>query len=173
MRKPHAFALSGLVAAAAVTGCVAGMRTVHLGAASTGPAAVSARAVAAQQAKLTRWSGSLHKALTAKPPALPAVPHYAPVAIPAVPTVRAFASAPAVRRVIVHRTIGAPTAKQHLAATTTTVAAATPTEQEPVVTYVQAPTTTWRSDDDRGGGDDHHGQGSGRGHGGDGDDDGD
>ncbi len=155
MRKAHVFVVSSLLAGSVVAGALAAMKTAHLGAAASKPATVATGVIAAQQGTLDRWSMSLGKALKAKPPALPKVPHFDPVAIPAVPSLLASAPARAVRHVVVHRTIAAPKQKQLPAAAPAT----TPTQPAPVVTYVQASASTGWSDD--GSGDDGHDDGGG------------
>ena len=168
MRRAHVFVVSSLIAGCVVTGTVAAMKTVHLGVAGPKPATVPSSVLAAQQAKLSRWSVSLRRALKAKPPALPHVPHFDPVVIPAVPRVLASAPVHAVRPVVVHRTVATPRAKQPASAPAPTVVA----QAAPVVTTVEAPATAARSggDDDRGDdgrGDGGHGDGGDDGGGGD------
>lgn len=157
MRKAHAFVVSSLLAGSVVAGALAAMKTAHLGAAASKPSAVAGSVIAAQQGKLNGWSVSLRKALKAKPPALPKVPHFAPVEIPAVPSLLASAPAPAVRRVV-HRTIAAPARKQ-LPAAIAPLPTTTAAPPAPVVTYVQAVTSTGWSDDS--GGDAGHDDGGG------------
>jgi hypothetical protein len=175
MRRTHALAMSLLLGAAVAAGAAASLRTVHLGAAAAAtPSAVPDKTVAARRAKLARWSVSLRKARAARPPALPAVPHYAPVAIPA-PVAEAPSSpttAP-VRTVVVRRT--------RRPATQTGKAAddqgqVTYVQPPPIVQYQQAPapapaattTTTAGSGEDESSDDGGSGGDSEREYGGDG-----
>jgi hypothetical protein len=95
MGRKHALAISALLAGCVGAGAAAAMKTVHLGAAAAKPPHVADAVIAAQQAKLDRYAATLEKARKARPPALPRVPHYAPVVIPAPQTARNLASAPA------------------------------------------------------------------------------
>lgn len=95
MGRKHAIAVALLLAGGAVSGTAAAMRTVRLGAAASAPARVPDTVIAARRARLDRSAASLTRARLAHSPALPPVPHYAPVAIPAVPPARVPASAPA------------------------------------------------------------------------------
>lgn len=95
MQRLHSTLIALVIAAAAATGLFAAVRTVRLGqtAATAQPAAIPTRELALRRAKLTRWNASLHKALAKRPPALPKLPHYAPVTIPAAPPPAAVAAA--------------------------------------------------------------------------------
>ena len=122
MHKAHALVVSLLLAGAVAAGAAATLRTVHLGAAVAAPqvAHVPDAAVRSREKKLAAWSASLRKAGRAKPPALPSVPHFAPVVVPSVPVVRQTAA------------VATPRA---------TVAAVRPraAQQQPQVVYVHAP----------------------------------
>jgi hypothetical protein len=92
------FLLSALVAACAAAGAVAATRTVHLGQSVARTRTVPPRVIAERTAKLDAFARSLHASLERKPPALPHVPHYAPVPIPQAPrVVSSTAQAPPVR----------------------------------------------------------------------------
>lgn len=123
MRKAHALVVSLVLAGAVAAGAAATLRTVHLGAAVAAPqvARVPDGAVRAREQKLAAWSASLRKAGRATPPALPSVPHFAPVVVPSVPVVRQVAAA-------------APAAPR-----ATVAAVRPPAAQQPRVVYVQAP----------------------------------
>jgi hypothetical protein len=159
MRRTHALAMSLLLGAAVAAGAAASLRTVHLGAAAAAtPSAVPDKTVAARRAKLARWSVSLRKARAARPPALPAVPHYAPVAIPA--PVAAEPSSPTatpVRTVVVRRTSRPATQTSKAADDQGQV---TYVQPPPIVQYQQAPapaatttTTAWSGEDESSDGD--------------------
>src|SRR5579864_2011427 len=94
MRRKHALAISVLLAGCLVAGAAAAMKTVRLGAAAARPPHVADTLVAAQRARLDRFAATLKNARNAQPPALPRVPRYAPVVIPAVQSARILASAP-------------------------------------------------------------------------------
>ena len=127
MGRLKGLALSLVVAACIVAGAAAATRTAHLGQAATEPQRVPDTVLAARRAKLDRVERSLRKAQDARPPALPRVPHFAPVPVPAPLTVRALASdvAPAPAPAAPART--APAAE----------APVTYEQSPPVVTYVQ------------------------------------
>lgn len=97
MPKIHVVALSLLLGGVTVAGAAAAMKTVRLGAsvAATRTTSVPDAVVAARRRKLDTWSAQLQHAKAARPPALPAVPRYAPVEIPTVPAaLEAAAAAP-------------------------------------------------------------------------------
>ena len=154
MSRIHSTFVALLIGATAAAGFYAAVQTVRLGQKAPAPS-VSPRYVASRQAKLQAWSRSLHATLSKRPPSLPKLPHFSPVAAQ---PVAAPVSAPA----------PAATPQQHV----TYVKAPT------VVTYKHAPapptttttTTTWSddgSDDDGGGGDDGGHDGGGHDGGGD------
>lgn len=97
MKKAHALVVSLLFAGAAAVGASATLKTVHLGAAAAATKTVRLpdAFVAERRRKLQRWAASLSESRAARPPALPGMPHYAPVVIPAVPPVRQVAASPA------------------------------------------------------------------------------
>jgi uncharacterized membrane protein YgcG len=97
MSRIHSTLIALVVAAAAAAGLVAAVQTVRLGqsAPAARPATVPAHEIALREAKLARWGNSLHRALAKRPPALPKVPHYKPVAIPAAPSAPIAATQPA------------------------------------------------------------------------------
>jgi hypothetical protein len=71
MNKSHALAVAALLALAAVFGFTAATKTAGLRSAST---TGSAAGITARIHRLDRIEASLHRALRARPPALPAVP---------------------------------------------------------------------------------------------------
>ena len=83
MNRIHSTLIAIVIGAAAAAGLYAAVNTIHLGQKSAVPS-ISARDVAARQAKLTTWRHSLDAALSKRPPALPKLPHFAPVSAPAV-----------------------------------------------------------------------------------------
>lgn len=154
MSRIHA-TLIALVISAGATGVVyAGVATAHLGQASAA-STVPAKQLAARQAKLAAWRHSLKAALAKRPPALPKLPHFAPVHVQAA----AAPAAPVVAAVAPHATV-----KPHV----------TYVKPPPVVKYEPAPATTtttttttssWSDDGDDDG--DHGGHDGGHDGGGD------
>lgn len=152
MRRMHAIAISLLLGAGVAAGAAASLRTVHLGAAAAATtAAVPEKTIAARRAKLSRWSASLAKARAAKPPALPPVPHYAPVAMPTPPAVVSTPATPT----------AAPTAVEQPGSRHSKPSGPTVTyvQPPPIVQYQQAtaPSTTTAAPvgEDEGSDDDH------------------
>jgi len=97
MPRLHSTFIAFVLGAAAAAGLFAAVHTVRLGqaAAATRPATVPAHVIAVRRAKLARWSRSLEHALAKRPPALPKLPKYAPVQIPAAPAAAPVYTAPA------------------------------------------------------------------------------
>ena len=89
MNRIHSTLIALVIGAAATAGLYAAVQTVRLGQKAPAPS-VSPRDLASRQAKLVAWSRSLHATLAKRPPALPKLPHFAPV-----PTQPAPAPAPA------------------------------------------------------------------------------
>jgi hypothetical protein len=135
MRRKDAMAVAVLLAGVVVSGTQAAMRTIRLGAAAAAPGRVPDAVIAARRARLDRFSASLARTRGEHPPALPLVPHYAAVAVPVTPPVRAPASA------------SAPPAQSETPAVRYVRAA-------PVVQTVQAPPVTTTSSSSVGGDDD-------------------
>jgi hypothetical protein len=81
MTRIAATLIAVVIGAAATAGLNAAVHSVRLGQKEPAPA-VSARDLAARQAKLAAWSRSLHATLARRPPALPKLPHFAPVSAP-------------------------------------------------------------------------------------------
>ena len=163
MGRKHALVLSLAVAACVVTGASAALKTVHLGATAATPPHVADSVIAARSAKLDRFAASLAHARRSRPPALPQVPHFAPVAMPTPPAPAPAASTPAPAAVSDPSTTVAP-AKRHPKVVYVRPA--------PVVTTVQATTTATPAtgddeDDDSGESDGHDDGGAGGGFGGD------
>ena len=82
MNRIHSTLIALVIGAAATAGLYAALHTVRLGQKAAQPT-VSARALAARQAKLTAWGRALDTALAKRPPALPKLPHFSPVQAPA------------------------------------------------------------------------------------------
>ena len=89
MNRIHSTLIALVIGAAATAGLYAAVQTVRLGQKAPAPS-MSPRVLASRQAKLVAWSRSLHATLAKRPPALPKLPHFAPV-----PTQPAPAPAPA------------------------------------------------------------------------------
>ena len=79
MSRRLAFAVSLLLALAASAGAYAVLSTAALRGQASKPQVASARALARRAQQLDAWAASLTKAARSRPPALPAVPRYAPV----------------------------------------------------------------------------------------------
>ena len=82
MGRPHAFAVSVLLAAAGVAGAYATTRTLHLGESAKATTAIPDKVIKQRAKKLDGWGKSLKQARAQKPPKLPGVPEFAPVLIP-------------------------------------------------------------------------------------------
>ena len=78
MNRIHSTLIAFLIGAAAAAGLYAAVNTVRLGQKAPAPS-ISAQDVASRHAKLAAWGRSLHAALAKRPPALPKLPHFAPV----------------------------------------------------------------------------------------------
>jgi hypothetical protein len=152
MHRLHTTLIALLLSGCAVAGAAAAIRIVHLGARGSTPAPerVGDSVVAARQAKLDTWQAQLAKARASRPPALPKVPTFAPVVVPAVPARQVAAAAPAAPEADASAVTAPKPATQ----------AVTYVQPPPVVTYRQAPTqaapaaqpTTEREDDHEGSG---------------------
>jgi hypothetical protein len=79
MTRIHSTLIALVLGAAAAAGLYAAVHTVRLGQ-KTPASSVSRHDLAARQAKLSAWGRSLEVALRKRPPALPKLPHFAPVA---------------------------------------------------------------------------------------------
>jgi hypothetical protein len=94
MARIHSTLIAFVLGAAATAGLYAAVHTVRLGQQAAAPS-VSTRDVALRQAKLAAWRHSLDAALAKRPPALPKLPHFAPVPVrPAPPPSVATAPPP-------------------------------------------------------------------------------
>ena len=83
MSRLHSTLIALVLGSVAAGGLFAGVKTVRLGQkVSTQTHPVAARELAFRQAKLDRWSRSLRAQRAKRPPALPDVPKFAPVATP-------------------------------------------------------------------------------------------
>jgi hypothetical protein len=78
MSRIHSTLIALLIGAAATAGCYAAVRTAQLGQKAPAPS-VSPQVVASRQAKLVAWRHSLDATRAKRPPALPKLPHFAPV----------------------------------------------------------------------------------------------
>jgi len=146
MSRIHSTVIALVIGAAATIGMYAAVHTVQLGQKVSAPT-VPAHAVASRQAKLDAWSRSLHAALAKRPPALPKLPHFAPVQAPPAP-----ASAPpvAAAKAQPHVTyVRAPTVVKYKHAVT-----------PPTTTTTTTTTPSW-SDDGSGDGSDDGGSSGG------------
>ncbi len=102
MTRLHSTLVAFVLGAAATTGLFAMSRTIRLGqGAAVAQPALIARELASRQAKLAHWSHSLEQARAKHPPALPKIPKFAPVHIPAAapPAAPAAPAAPQVTSV--------------------------------------------------------------------------
>ncbi len=97
MQRANAVIIALFLGTAVVVGSVAALKTAELKSASAKPA-ISNRTIARRNARLDRAEIALRKALARRPPKLPRVPHFAPVATQAASTPVA-APAPTVRYV--------------------------------------------------------------------------
>jgi len=84
MNRIHSTLIAIVIGAAATAGLYAAVHTVRLGQKVPAPS-VSAHDLASRRAKLAAWGRSLHAALAKRPPALPKLPHFAPVSAQAAP----------------------------------------------------------------------------------------
>ena len=89
MSRPHALAVSVVLALAAAAGVWAVTSTGAVRGEATKPELANDRAIARRSKQLGAWQASLERAARARPPALPAVPHY-----PRLPRVAAPTAAP-------------------------------------------------------------------------------
>ena len=163
MGRKHGLGISLLLGACVVTGASAAMTTVQLGQAAAKKDLAPARVLAQRRAKLTGYEASLEKALRARTPALPAVPRFAPVPVPAVaspPPAEATQTGALARSA---RPAGNPVAAPVAAASAPQAAPAQPVPATVTVESAAPPTGQ--------GGDDDHGDGSDDGRG-DGENDG-
>ena len=142
MSRIHSTLIAVLIGVAATFGMYAAVRTAQLGQKAAAPPSIPAHVLAARKEKLAAWRHSLHVTLAKRPPKLPKLPHFAPVAA------QPAASPAPVATAQPHVTyVQAPTVVhyKHAPATTTTTS-----------------TTSWSDD---GSGDDGSGVGGGSGDG--------
>ena len=98
MSRLHSTLLALILGTVATAGLFAAVQTVQLGQrASASKPKVAVRELASRQAKLDRWSRSLRREQAKRPPSLPKLPKFAPVAAPA--AVPATSAAPPVKYV--------------------------------------------------------------------------
>ncbi len=85
MSRLNSTLIALVLGAAAAAGVFAAAQTVRLGQSASASQAVPVAApeIAARTAKLTHWSRSLARARAKHPPALPKIPKFAPVPVPA------------------------------------------------------------------------------------------
>lgn len=93
MNRIHSTLIAFVLGGAVTAGAYAAVHTVRLGQKAVA-STIYTHAVAARQAKLVAWHRSLKAALAKRPPALPKLPHFAPVHAPATPVAAAPASPP-------------------------------------------------------------------------------
>ncbi len=117
MSRPQALAVSILLALAAASGAFAVSSTGALRSGPTKPEVASAQALARRARQLDAWEASLGRALRSRPPALPALPRYGPLA-----RVRGSAAG-ALPALVISRRPATRTPKRHHAREATTAAA--------------------------------------------------
>jgi hypothetical protein len=125
MSRIHSTLIALLIGAAATAGLYAAVHTAQLG--QKAPASsVSAHVLASRQAKLAAWRHSLDATRAKRPPALPKLPHFAPVRAQPAPAPAAVTAPPPVTYV------QAPTVVkyEHSPAPTTTTSTTSWTEDE-------------------------------------------
>lgn len=83
--RTHGLLLSLLLGATVASGAYAALRTAQLRSAATKPQLATQAAIEKRSRKLDAWARSLDRALRTRPPKLPAVPRYGPVAVVPVP----------------------------------------------------------------------------------------
>ena len=181
MNRLHALIVSVVLAAAGIAGAIAATQTMQLGAASAAPAQTDSAALRARANKLNDWAKALKSTLAKRPPALPAVPQFGPVAVAsyraaavpvavrtAPPAARAKPAPKTLRReaTSVRAATRAPRTSSAPPKTTQppTTTAGQPTDRTPTTTPAAAPspppattTTTPTGDDDENGDDDNGG----------------
>lgn len=94
MSRPQAFGVSILLALAAAAGAWAVTSTGAVRSEATKPELAGEQAIARRSKQLDAWQTALERAARARPPALPAVPHYPKlprIAIPAAAPLPVFA----------------------------------------------------------------------------------
>ena len=95
MSRIHSTFIAFVIGAVATAGLYAAVHTVRLGQKVPAPI-VSAHDLASRHAKLAAWRHSLDVALAKRPPALPKLPHFAPVPAPQAPSVSVATGPPPV-----------------------------------------------------------------------------
>ena len=81
MNRLHALLVSVVLGATGAVGVIAATQTMHLGAASAAPAQTDRAALRARTQRLNTWAKALNSSLAKRPPALPRVPQFGPVAV--------------------------------------------------------------------------------------------
>jgi hypothetical protein len=81
VNRLHALVVSLVLGAAGVVGAIAATQTMQLGAASAAPAQMDRTAVRARAQRLNKWAKALNSTLAKRPPALPQVPQFGPIAV--------------------------------------------------------------------------------------------
>ena len=82
MRRLNALAVSVLLAAAGVAGTYATMQTLQVGKQTQSEALAPDKVISSRKKKLDRWEAQLKQAGAKRPPGLPGIPRYTPVAMP-------------------------------------------------------------------------------------------
>src|SRR3990170_6485553 len=84
MGRTNALAVSVLLALAGVAGTYATIQTLEVGKQGQSAALAPGNVIAGRKQKLDRWEDQLKRAAKKKPPGLPGIPQYGPVAMPSV-----------------------------------------------------------------------------------------
>ena len=169
MKRAHAFLAAGVIGVAAATGTVAVTRTTDAQVSAARPVQLPTAEVVRRQRALDRLERQIKAALRARTPALPKLPHYAPVAVPTDPprsreapaVDRPAAPTPATPVAVSAPSVPPPAPAAPVAALPAPVAAPTRPPQpaptvaivamKPVVTTRTSPHGSEQGDDDRGG----------------------
>ena len=169
MKRAHAFLAAGVIGVAAATGTVAVTRTTDAQVSAGRPVQLPSAEVVRRQRALDRLERQIKAALRARTPALPKLPHYAPVAVPTEPprsrevpaVARPAAPTPVAPVAVSAPSIPPPAPAAVIAAPPAPVAAPTPSPrpaptvavvaEKPVVTSRTSPAGAARDDDDTGG----------------------
>ena len=144
MNRLHALVVSVVLGAAGVMGAIAATQTMHLGAASAAPAQMDRTALRARAKRLNIWAKALTSTLAKRPPALPRVPQFGPVAVASYSTAVPIAArtvAPTARPSTLVKTNRRP-ARSVLAATRASRSASTAPRPKPRSDEPPAPETT-------------------------------
>ena len=126
MSRIHSTLIALLIGAAATAGLYAAVHTAQLG--QKAPAqSVSSHILASRQAKLVAWRHSLDAVRSKRPPALPKLPHFAPVRTQPAPAPSVVTAPPPPVTYVQAPTV---VKYEHAPAPTTTTSTASSTEDE-------------------------------------------